>query len=1426
MNRKTRQIRVHKPAGQMISFVLALIVIQLSACGGGGGSPELRDAEAPTAVLEVSDGSGLPLVNGHIDYGEDFILSAKRSSDAGGGRVVGYRWQAVTSSGGGMDLGKPIDTDSATLRVSASTAPVPVGVQEYELIVIDDSNNVSKPVRVEVVVQDSVAPTAVLEVSDGSGRPLVNGHIDYGEDFILSAKRSSDAGGGRVVGYRWQAITSSGGGMNLGKPIDTDSATLRVSASTAPVPLGVQEYELIVIDDSNNVSKPVRVEVVVQDSVAPTAVLEVSDASGRPLANGSIAQGQDFMLSAKRSIDAGGGSIARYHWTASTAPVGIFAGTGTVITDTDHLTVDASHVLVPAGTQTYRLVVEDDSGNLSSPAEVQVVVFVPNQPPSVVVSLDHVSGFAPLTVNFDASGSSDADGTIASYAWDFGDGDKGGGAKVSHTYQTAGDYSVALTVTDDDGASASLDPKLQVQVLPAPVVTITPASVSLEPTGTQQFDAQVSGASNTAVVWSLEKNDCGSLDATGLFTAGSPAASCKNVVRAVSQADDRVSATAEVAILTCSNATYTVDDTNDTADANAGDKVCADAAGKCTLRAAVEEANACAGPNTVAVPAGTYVLTRGQLLITEELVVTGAGPAATIVDGNASTLVFHMNDKVASATLEGMTVRNGVGGINSGAMSTTIRNAHITHNTIPGDSWGGGLDAWQAGATTVVENSEITFNKAGHAGAIKFSNNNLVLRGVTIANNRTDNSRYGAIVDYSGNPSSLTIENSTIAGNEGTGVTLSVAQTSITNSTIAGSYAAGINAEGSSTVDIVNSILYGNGPNCSTSGGVITSGGHNIDSRNTCGFAAAGDRVNTDPRLGPLADNGGPTRTRGLQSGSPAIDAGDDTTCLTSDQRGVARPAGTTCDIGAYEDDGTALTATCLGSNLLVTSTLDAVDANIGDGLCDDGAGNCTLRAAVQEADACPGSDVIDLPAGTYALTLAGLNENMGAVGDLDIHDDLVINGTGAATTIVDASAPFDDRIFHVLNNVSTTLDGLTLQGVNINFNVNGGGIATGGELTVNDAVISGNSGGNGAGIYASDNVARVTISNSTLSNNTGGYGGAVYIAGTLNASGSTFSGNTASTYGGAIYGHNGAMLNIDTSLIDNNGGTWAAVVGWDDATINITDSTVSNSVPTNNSTRGVTGWSNSIINITRSTISGNEGGVSSTGASGYGGGSVLNITDSTIAGNIGTGVGSFRFNGAGIYSDGTVTITGSTISNNRIQSSLSGGGGGAGLFMAGTGTIVNSTFSGNINSGTNSSGGAISSWDGNSRLSLRNTTFSANQSTWAGGHIAFAGSLDMVNTIFSSGDCDLSGAAAVKSNGHNIDGGNTCGLTNATDMPNTDPLLSPLADHGGPTQTHALQTGSPAIDAADDTACPATDQRGVVRPQGVHCDIGAYEAQ
>jgi hypothetical protein len=168
---------------------------------------------------------------------------------------------------------------------------------------------------------------------------------------------------------------------------------------------------------------------------------------------------------------------------------------------------------------------------------------------------------------------------------------------------------------------------------------------------------------------------------------------------------------------------------------------------------------------------------------------------------------------------------------------------------------------------------------------------------------------------------------------------------------------------------------------------------------------------------------------------------------------------------------------------------------------------------------------------------------------------------------------------------------------------------------------------------------------------------------------------------------------------------------------------------------------------------------------------------------------------------------------------------------------IVNSTLSGNVSTAWH--GGGIFHTDG--QMSIINSTITENVApggTAAGIVSADFGGLapviTLTNTIVAGNITGTScavvnfggGAANVVSAGYNIDSDNSCNLNATGDQPTSDPMLGPLADNGGPTLTHALQAGSAAIDSADDAVCPATDQRGVSRPQGAACDVGAYELE
>ena len=230
---------------------------------------------------------------------------------------------------------------------------------------------------------------------------------------------------------------------------------------------------------------------------------------------------------------------------------------------------------------------------------------------------------------------------------------------------------------------------------------------------------------------------------------------------------------------------------------------------------------------------------------------------------------------------------------------------------------------------------------------------------------------------------------------------------------------------------------------------------------------------------------------------------------------------------------------------------------------------------------------------------------------------------------------------------------------------------------------------------------------------------------------------------------------------------------------------------------------------LTKSTISGNSGGISGGGILNVG---ILTVSNSKISGN-GAPVGGGIYNGGG-----TLTVTNSTIAGN-------GGTAGGGIYNGGgTLTVTNSSISGNGGPG----GGGIRN-DYGGTLTVRNSTISGN----VGGINNSGGTLTVTNSILAgnmvSFGADCSGAVIAL--GPNLIGDPTGCTIIGTPPIVADPLLGPLADNGGPTLTHALLPGSPAIDAGDDAICAAApvsgvDQRGVKRPQGAHCDLGAYERQ
>ncbi len=508
--------------------------------------------------------------------------------------------------------------------------------------------------------------------------------------------------------------------------------------------------------------------------------------------------------------------------------------------------------------------------------------------------------------------------------------------------------------------------------------------------------------------------------------------------------------------------------------------------------------------------------------------------------------------------------------------------------------------------------------------------------------------------------------------------------------------------------------------------------------------------------------------------------------------------------------------------------------------------GQCSLIEAIVNAndDAathadCPagsGADVIMLPAGTYTLTQPD-NSDSGGNGLPVITSAMTIYGHGATITRSTVPATPLFRIASVAPGGYLTLDDLTISnGAVVSYSA--GGLRNWGTLTLNNCVVEGNStDGNGGGISQGYG-ATLLMNNSVVQDNTGNRGGGISqgVGSTLTINGSTLRRNHAGNTGGAVYSFDSNAVLNDSFVLENTvagagdgGGILSSSTSSAVVTVTLT---LNHTVVTGNMAEGV----------------GPSGGgvaVASNSAAPL----VLTINDSTIAENRAQYGGGLVVSGNVPASDVRAIINRSTINDNLAAdpAGASADGGGIEAYNS-TVTLVNSTVSGNsVGVAGYSSGGAI--WIGGyagrlpSRVILINSTLSGNSAAGAGGGITSyqdsanaSAVVSMVNSIVSgnaapaSGNCWAQGGTFA-SLGYNVEDADSCGFHQPTDHPNTDPLLGPLADNGGPTRTHALLPGSPAIGAADNAVCATTpvnsaDQRGVGRPQAAACDVGAFEVQ
>ena len=517
---------------------------------------------------------------------------------------------------------------------------------------------------------------------------------------------------------------------------------------------------------------------------------------------------------------------------------------------------------------------------------------------------------------------------------------------------------------------------------------------------------------------------------------------------------------------------------------------------------------------------------------------------------------------------------------------------------------------------------------------------------------------------------------------------------------------------------------------------------------------------------------------------------------------------------------------------ILVNAEADAPDGVPGDGRCSAAgpptiAGRCTLRAAIEEANASDGDDYIYLPAGTYRLTFLRAGKSPGSDRSLEIRSSLHLTGEGADHTIIDAGGL--GRVMVVQRRgraglwPSVHIEGVTLTG---------GRAATGQS---------------GGGLYVVD--AIVFLRACVIFKNEADFGGGIASSSGIWLSHVTIAGNEAKQGGGAWFGRGG--YNVDDTIVSQNRADEGGGIHLGFGVLMMKDGEITgNTAAFRGGGLFLQGGGRapgpaSAAHFDRVRVVKNEAG---SGGGVYADVRVIRLRDSEVSGNSASDDG-----GGLLFPASTDTselasgeIRDSSISHN--QAGRDGGGLSNGIAL----NIYNSTISGNQAGGK---GGGFVNLGG--LVDVAYATIYSNTAMLGGGfvaedridgaHFAAVSPVSYRNSIIAgneSGSCRWfrlgrdGGVSPITSLGYNLLDDSRCSRVPGRDRFTTDdPRLAPLAPNGGPTLNHLPQFGSPAIDAipiSTITDCWARsvvgrslrqDQRGIDRPQGPGCDIGAVEA-
>jgi CSLREA domain-containing protein len=455
--------------------------------------------------------------------------------------------------------------------------------------------------------------------------------------------------------------------------------------------------------------------------------------------------------------------------------------------------------------------------------------------------------------------------------------------------------------------------------------------------------------------------------------------------------------------------------------------------------------------------------------------------------------------------------------------------------------------------------------------------------------------------------------------------------------------------------------------------------------------------------------------------------------------------------------------------------------ADTNDGSCT--ADDCSLREAVRNANACAGWQTITIPAADYPLTIAGRDEDAAATGDLDITDNVTIVGEGVPS--IDGQGL--DRIFEVFSPAVVRIE--TLIVLNGQAQI-GAGIHNHSQLTLDGLSIQGNhavvppgGAGTSAGGGIFNEAGTLTLVNTQIFENSADHGAGIHNFATAHLEATDL------------------LLGLNAAAVDA-GGLWnnmAAEAVLNDVTL------VRNSAPGN----GAGIYNDGHLEINLATFEENTGAEQGGGLYNVDGAEAF-LYDAWFTNNS-------AVDGGAVWNEGLLHLYRSSLTVNSAMGGLGGG-----VYNASPGALLlrNVTISGNMADPAVRTGAGVYNNGGEMRVEFVTLAYNSPDGILNEG----GGTIDMRSTIL--GHHALGNCLSVGSAGYNLADDATCGLTEASDLPDTDALLAWLAMNGGTNLSHALNPGSPAIDSGTPDLCTSEDQRGISRPQGAGCDRGALEME